>query len=63
MWMQCAITIDRVIFPQEMVLNREVCYQLYSLAYMYIDELLSRLTQSGYGYMVGHLFCGAIRVC
>ncbi len=27
---------------------------------MYIDELLSRLKGSGYGYMVGHLFCGAL---
>ncbi len=27
---------------------------------MYIDELLSRLKQSGYVCMVGHLFCGAL---
>ncbi len=27
---------------------------------LYIDELLSRLKQSGYGCMVGHLFCGAL---
>ena len=30
---------------------------------MYIDELSSRLKQSGYGCMVGHLFCGALGVC
>ncbi len=27
---------------------------------MYVDELLSHLKKSGYGCMVGHLFCSAL---